>query len=140
MVLGRSAALMVAAQVMIGFSPAAWSQTAPTHVFKPETDVVFRVKPVTDEHVFRPPRRPADAPYLCSATFRVGAAGGAPQVVLFTGEREAKSFHYAPDVRADLSCSLAKDGRSAEVSLLVVTPTRDLLAVKTTVVLPAAPR
>jgi hypothetical protein len=84
------------------------------------------IKPVTDELVIRPARRPDDRPYLCSVSFSLPHSGSQRQVhraqlVLFTGERETTSVDLSGSRVAQLACALDDGGHKAEVQVQVLT-------------------
>lgn len=105
----RHAVLLGVAQLLVLAIPAAaqWSGM----VTGAEVASELSVKPVTDEPVFRSPRRPGETPYVCIASFRSSPAvehpwGGDLKVVLFAGESKTGSAVVAPGIRARLTCSI----------------------------------
>ena len=130
----------------IGLAGAVAAQVPhPPMVVGPEIASELAVKPVTDEPVIRPPRRPGDTPYLCTASFRTSPKSARPwngdfEVVLFSGESESASAEVAPGIRAKLTCAIdAADPRAgAWVTVTSTAEGKVLLSSKATFVLPAA--
>jgi hypothetical protein len=111
----------------------------------PEIASELVVKPVTDEPVIRPPRRPHDTLYLCTASFRTSPKIARPwngdlEVVLFSGESDSASAEVAPGIRAKLTCAIDAAAPRAGAWLTVVSATEGkvLLSSKATFALPAA--
>lgn len=105
------------------------------------------VEPVTDQPVIRPPRRPGDTLYLCTASFRTSPEGarrwgGDLEVVLFSGESQSASAEVAPGIRAELTCAIDASGSRAGAWLRVVSTAerKVLLSSKATFALPAGKR
>ncbi len=112
----RHAVLLGIAQLLVLAIPAAAQRTG--MVVGAELASEMSVKPVTDEPVVRPPRRPGDTLYLCVASFRSSRAiehpwGGDLTVVLFAGESKTAFAEVAPGIRAKLTCSIDASGPKA---------------------------
>jgi hypothetical protein len=105
---------------------------------------VICVKPVTDELVVRPARRPDDQPYLCYASVRLPSEetlmhSDQVQVVLFAGEQEGTLLELRGGMRAELTCSIDSSGQRADVRLLLTSQAKPLLSSRAIVWL-AGPR
>lgn len=130
----------------IGLAGAAAAQVPhPPLVTGAEVASELAVEPVTDQPVVRPPRRPGDTPYLCTASFRTSPKSARPwngdlEVVLFSGESQSASVEAAPGIRATLTCAIDDVGPRAGAWLTVVSAAerKVLLSSKATFVLPAA--
>jgi hypothetical protein len=106
---------------------------------------VIVVKPVTDEPLLRPARRPDDRPYLCSVSFALAREGARStlhraQLVLFTGERETESQRVTGERMAQLTCALDESGRQAFVQLMVSSPGKAELVSRAQIWLPGEDR
>ncbi len=105
----RFALLLGLAQLLVLAMPAAAQRFG--MVIGADAASELSLKPVTDEAIVRPPRRPDESPYLCVASFRSSPKIEHPwigelKVVLFAGESKSTSVEVAPGIRAELTCSV----------------------------------
>ena len=141
-----SVAMLVGA--VVAFAGPVGAQVAhPPMVTGAELANELAVKPVTDEAVIRPPRRPGDTLYLCTASFRTSPKSERPwsgdlNVVLFSGESDSTSAEVAPGIYARLTCAVDAAAPRAGVWLQVSSAAerKVLLSSKATFFLPPAKR